>query len=76
MNGSDIIDEEFAHNVSDSRSRLGLSQRELSERTGIAQGDISKLERGTANPSLKTLKRLAAGLGMKLDIKLVPIDHN
>ena len=45
--------------IIDARQRSGLTQKELSERTGIAQGDISKLERGNANPSLRTLQRLA-----------------
>ncbi len=36
--------------IIDARKQSGLTQKELSERTGIAQGDISKLERGNANP--------------------------
>ena len=55
----------------DARKASGLTQKELADRTGIAQGDISKLENGTANPSLKTLKRLAAGMGMKIKIEFV-----
>lgn len=55
----------------DARRESGLTQKELSERTGIAQADISKLERGNANPSLKTLQRLAVGMGMKLKIEFV-----
>ena len=39
-----------------------LTQKELAERTGINQADISKLENGTRNPSLKLLKRLADGI--------------
>lgn len=42
----------------DARKQLGLTQKQLSEKTGI-QADISKLENGNANPSLKTLQRLA-----------------
>ena len=38
----------------DARKNQNLTQKELSERTGITQGDISKLERGKANPSLST----------------------
>lgn len=49
----------------------GLTQKELSELTGIAQADLSKIENGNANPSLKTLKRLAEGLGKKLQISFV-----
>ena len=57
----------------EARQRPGLTQKELSERTGIAQGDISKLERGNANPSLRTLQRLAAGMGMILHVEFLPI---
>ena len=58
--------------IIDARRMSGLTQKELSERTGIAQGDISKLERGSANPSLRTLQRLAAGMGMNLQVSFVP----
>lgn len=54
------------------RSRLNITQSELAKRTGIDQGDISKLEHGTRNPSLKLLKRLANGLDMDLKIQFVP----
>lgn len=57
----------------DARNEAGITQTELSRRTGIAQTDISKLERGNGNPSLKTLKRLADGLGMTLELKFKPI---
>ena len=58
--------------IIDARKRSGLTQKELSERTGIAQGDISKLERGNANPSIRTLQKLAAGMGMKLRLEFLP----
>jgi transcriptional regulator with XRE-family HTH domain len=54
------------------RQRAGLTQKELSRRTGIAQGDISKLEHGNSNPSVRTLQRLAEGMGMTLRIEFVP----
>ena len=54
------------------RKERGLTQNQLSERTGIAQTDISKLERGNANPSLRTLQRLAAGMGMRVKIEVAP----
>lgn len=56
----------------DARISQNLTQKELAERTGINQADISKLENGTRNPSLKLLKRLAAGMGMTLKIEFVP----
>lgn len=57
----------------DARKSTGLTQKELSERTGIAQADISKLEKGNGNPSLRTLQRLAAGMGMQIKIEFEPI---
>ena len=59
--------------IIDARKRSGLTQKELSERTGIAQGDISKLEKGNANPSIRTLQRLAAGMGMELKVEFIPV---
>ncbi len=58
--------------IIDGRRKAGLTQKELSERTGIAQGDISKLECGNANPSIRTLQRLAAGMGMTLHLEFLP----
>ena len=56
----------------DARISQNLTQKELAARTGINQADISKLENGTRNPSLKLLKRLAAGMNMDLKIEFVP----
>jgi ribosome-binding protein aMBF1 (putative translation factor) len=56
----------------DARLQTGMTQKELSEKTGIAQGDISKLERGNSNPSIRTLQRLAAGMGMSIQLKFIP----
>lgn len=56
----------------DARNSVNMTQKELSERTGISQADISKIENGTRNPSLNLLKRLAEGMGMTLKIEFVP----
>lgn len=56
----------------DARNSCNLTQRELAERTGINQADISKIENGTRNPSLKLLQRLAEGMDMVLRIEFVP----
>ena len=50
------------------RKDKNITQKELSDLTGITQGDISKIENGNANPSLKTLKKLAAAFDKKLVI--------
>ena len=53
------------------RKEKNLTQKELSELTGITQADLSKSENGNANPSLNTLLKLANGLGKKLQVSLV-----
>lgn len=58
--------------MTDARISQNLTQKELAERTGINQADISKLENGTRNPSLKLLKRLADGMGMELKLVFIP----
>ena len=45
--------------IVEARTSQNLTQKELAERTGINQADISKLENGTRNPSVNLLKRLA-----------------
>lgn len=71
----DALEPEFAivQAMIDARKESGLTQKQLSERTGIAQADISKLESGNGNPSVKTLQRLAAGMGMSVKIEFQPI---
>lgn len=66
----DALEAEFSimQALIDAQKQSGLTQKQLAERTGIAQADISRLERGIGNPSLKTLHRLAEGMGMRLKI--------
>lgn len=58
--------------IIDARKKSNLTQKELAERTGIDQADISKLENGNANPTLAVLKRLADGMGMVLKLEFIP----
>lgn len=54
------------------RKEQNITQADLAARTKINQADISKLENGSKNPSLKMLKRLAEGLNMDLKIQFIP----
>ena len=56
----------------DARKSQNITQKELSERTGITQADISRIENGTRNPSLEMVKRLARGMGMELKLEFLP----
>jgi DNA-binding Xre family transcriptional regulator len=56
------------------RETRELSQRELARRAGIAQPMIARIESGKAkNLELKTLARLAAALGARINIELRPM---
>ncbi len=59
----------------DARISQNITQKELAERTGIAQTEISRLENGTRNPSIRLLQRLADGMGMVLDVSFKPKDQ-
>ena len=58
--------------IADARAERNLTQEQVAELTGIAQAEISKLENGTRNPSVKLLQRLADGLGYTLKVEFVP----
>ena len=70
----DALEPEFAiiRAIIDARKNSGMTQKDLAEKTGITQSDISRLETGSANPSLKTLQRLAEGMGMTLKLEFIP----
>ncbi len=56
----------------DARKSQNMTQKDLAEATGITQADISRIENGTRNPSLEMVKRLAAGMGMRLKLEFIP----
>lgn len=65
-----ITDEKImlANAIIEARNKLQISQLELSKRAHIYQPDLSDIERGLKNPSLATIKKIADGLGMNLEI--------
>ena len=63
---------EIISSLIDARKSCNVTQKQLAEATGIAQSDISKIENGSGNPTIKLLKRLADGLGMNLKIEFTP----
>jgi ribosome-binding protein aMBF1 (putative translation factor) len=52
------------------RRELHWTQKELSQRAGIGQAVISKIERGRLSPTLDTYARLAAVLGLSLQFQV------
>jgi transcriptional regulator with XRE-family HTH domain len=52
--------------VNQARRAAGLSQRELSRRTGVPQSAIARIERGQQVPRADTLERLLKACGFEL----------
>ena len=48
------------------RQERGLTLEELAQRSGVSIGMLSQLERGVGNPSLRTLVKIAKGLGVPM----------
>lgn len=57
---------DLAMQIVELRERREMTQVELSQLTGIDQGDISRIERGSANPTERTLAKIADALGAEL----------
>ena len=75
FSGADLTKEELqkpelqiARALVEARQTKHVTQQQLAERTGIAQADISRLENGNSNPTLRTLQRLADGLEMTVKV--------
>ena len=64
------VNQTAASAVLSARAQSGMSQKQLAVATGIDQSDISKIERGVANPSVSTLERIAKALGGRLAISI------
>ena len=53
------------------RKMQGITQAELAKRAGVPRTNITRFESGKYNPSLELLVRIAAALGMSLQMQLV-----
>ena len=58
--------EAFGQQVRRLRERRGYTQEELSNRSGIHVSYLSGIERGIRNPSLRSIRRLAKALGLRV----------
>ena len=65
-----MINKASSQAVAAARAAAGISQKQLAALSGIDQSDISKIERGIANPSVATLDRIAKALGGQLNISI------
>jgi transcriptional regulator with XRE-family HTH domain len=63
---------EIGTNLRSARRLQNITQKELSLRTGIIQANISRIENGRGNPSLRTILRLAEALNLRTRIIFTP----
>ena len=52
----------------DARKNAGLTQQELAERIGVDKSYVSRVERGLIIPSVSTLYRIAAAMGLTVEL--------
>lgn len=57
--------------IKSERKRKNISQTELSKRSGVTQANISKIERGCINVTLKQIDKIIKALNMRLEIEVV-----
>ena len=55
---------QLGKNVRAIRTEIGLSQEEVAFRAGLKRSYLSDLERGTRNPTVRALGRIADALGV------------
>ena len=52
------------------RDEMNITQTQLSKKTKIDQGDISRIERGIGNPTLSKIYKLFKALGKSISLKI------
>lgn len=57
--------------IIDARNETGMTQEQLAKASGLNQRVISRIQTGNANPTLRTIGKLAKGFGKKLEIRFV-----
>ena len=65
-----ILVERITSALREARRTKGLSQRQLAERVGITQAQISRIEKALVDPRLSTIVEL--GRSLELELMLVP----
>ena len=66
---------EPAYQIARLRIERGLTQAQLAALVGTKQPSIARLEKGQSTPSVAFLNRLAAALGVRLELHFIPIER-
>ena len=69
----EVINAEIARKIYQLRTKAGLTQEELAQRVGTSKSSICRLEDADYDGhSLSMLKKIAAALGKRLEIRFLP----
>lgn len=63
---------DLAYQLLELRREHELTQKELAKMSGIPQSEISRIERGVANPTKATIEALSGALGARLALVREP----
>lgn len=63
----------FGQNIRHARQNADMTQDQLAEKSGVSQGHLSAIERGTFEPKLRTIIRLSKALKVRA-ASLIPED--
>jgi transcriptional regulator with XRE-family HTH domain len=69
-NRTEITPSAFGALVRAERESQGITQTTLAEKSAVPQPNLARIEKGTANPTLRTMGRIAAALGYRLVLRL------
>jgi DNA-binding XRE family transcriptional regulator len=65
---------ESAQQIARLRLLRGLTQAQLAALVGTQQSSIARLERGTTAPNLAFLRKVAAALGARVEVRVTPTE--
>lgn len=56
------------------RMKQGITQSEFAKKIGMTQPQLAKIEKLDSVPTLTTLNRYAAGLGLQINLSVAPLE--
>ena len=71
--GAEAAKTDFALTLAQARLSYGVTQTDLASRLGTTQSYIAKLERGDANPTIGTIGKILAVMGLRLATSVFPL---
>jgi transcriptional regulator with XRE-family HTH domain len=70
-----LAERDPVYQVARLRILRGLTQEQLAELVGTKQSSIARLERGRTSPNLSFLRKVAAALGARVEVRLTPVEE-